>query len=215
MATLIDESKASIETGINRIYKISSSMCRDAFTALKNQDASLAKSVYTLDDEVDHFSFFLLRLLRKAAVNPALANQLALEPVDCLDYQTLIHRIEQVADQASSIAQHIIMIEGRRKRILEPLLEKMYNAGCDALAFYDNAINTFFSKDVKLSIEMIENQIKIEKLDREIASLAFLKEKDTEVICACCSIRDSIKRIAEYAADIAEITINRSFKQAS
>jgi phosphate uptake regulator len=215
VATLIDESKASLETGVNRIYKISSSMCRDAFTALKNQDASLAKSVYTLDDEVDHFSFFLLRLLRKAVVNPALANQLALEPVDCLDYQTLIHRIEQVADQASSIAQHIIMIEGRRKRILESLLEKMYNAGCDALALYDNAINAFFSKDVKLSIEMIENQIKIEKLDREIASLAFLKEKDTEVICACCSIRDSIKRIAEYAADIAEITINRSFKQSS
>jgi len=77
IATLIDESKASIETGINRMYKISSAMCRDTLTALKNQDASLAKSVYTIDDEVDHFSFFLLRLIRRAAVDPTLANQLA------------------------------------------------------------------------------------------------------------------------------------------
>jgi uncharacterized protein with PhoU and TrkA domain len=88
----------------------------------------------------------------------------------------------------------------------------MYAAGCDAVALYDNAVNALFAKDVKGSNEVIENQAKIEKLDREIASLAFLKEKDTEVICACCSIRDSIRRIAEYAVDIAEITIDQSFK---
>lgn len=215
LATLIDESKASIETGINRMYKISSSMCRDALTALKNQDASLAKSVYTLDDEVDHFAFFLLRLLRKSAVHPALANQLSLETIDCLDYQTLVHCMEQVADQASSIAQHIIMIEGRGKKISEPLSEKMYSAGQDVLNLYDKAVNTLLSRDMKIAMEVIETQIKIEKLDQEIAALAFLKEKDTEVICACCSIRDSIKRIADYAADIAEITINRSFKPSS
>jgi len=212
IATLIDESKASIETGINRMYKISSSMCRDALTALKGQDAALAKSVYTIDDEVDHFSFFLLRLLRKAAVDPALANQLALEPIDCLDYQTLVHRIEQVSDQAANIAKHIIMIEGRKRKITKLLLEKMYSAGCDALASYNKAVNALLSNDVKSSDEVIENQARIEKLDQEIASLAFLKEKNTEVICACCSIRDSIQRIAEYAADIAEITVNRSFK---
>lgn len=215
IATLIDESKASIETGINRMYKISSAMCRDTLTALKNQDASLAKSVYTIDDEVDHFSFFLLRLIRRAAVDPTLANQLDLEPIDCLDYQTLVHRIEQVSDQAANIAKHIIMIEGRKRKISKLLLEKMYAAGCDALASYDKAVNALLSNDVKCSDEIIENQAKIEKLDQEIASLAFLKEKDTEVICACCSIRDSIMRIAEYAADIAEITVNRSFKPPS
>jgi len=212
IATLIDESKASIQTGINRMYKISSSMCRDAFTALRNQDAALAKSVFTLDDEVDHFSFFLLRLIRRAAVDSLLANQLALESIDCLDYQTLVHRIEQVADQAANIAKHLIILGGRRKKVSEPLLEKMCVAGCDALASYDKAVNTLLSNDVKFSDEIIESQVQIEKLDQDIAALAFLKEKSTEVICACCSIRDSIQRIAEYAADIAEITINRSYK---
>ncbi|MEM3731539.1 MAG: PhoU domain-containing protein [Candidatus Bathyarchaeia archaeon] len=212
IATLIDETKASVQTGINRMYKISSSMCRDAFTALKNQDAGLAKSVYSLDDEVDHFSFFILRLLRGAAVDPTLANQLGLEPIDCLDYQTLVHRIEQVADQAANIAKHIIMLGGRGKRLSELLSEKMYAAGCDVLASYDKAVNALLSNDVKCADEIIENQLKMGMLDQEIASLAFLKEKSTEVICASCSIRDSILRIAEYAADIAEITIHRSYK---
>ena len=211
IATLIDETKASIQTGINRMYKISSSMCRDALTALKNEDAGLARAVYTLDDEVDQFSFFLLRMLRRAAVDSTLANQLSLEPPDCLDYQTLVHRIEQVADQAANIAKHLIMLEGRRKKVSKPILEKMYVAGCDALASYDKAINALLSKDVTCSDEIIEGQARIEKLDQEIASLAFLKEKSTEVICACCSIRDSIQRMAEYVADIAEITINRFY----
>ncbi|MEM3725464.1 MAG: phosphate uptake regulator PhoU [Candidatus Bathyarchaeia archaeon] len=212
IATLIDESKASIQTGINRMYKISSSMCRDAFTALRNQDAALAKSVYSLDDEVDHFSFFLLRLIRGASVDPALANQLGLEALDCLDYETLVYLIEQVADQAANIAKHIIMLEGRQKQISETLREKMYAAGCDALANFDKAVSAMLSNDVKYSDEIMENQAKMEKLDQEIASLAFLKEKSTEVICACCSMRDSILRIAENSADIAEITILRSYR---
>lgn len=215
IATLIDETKASIETGINRMYKISSSMCRDAFTALKSQDAALAKSVYAIDDEVDYFSFFLLRLVRCAAVDPTLANQLMVETIECLDYQTLIHRIEQVSDQAANIAKNIIIMEGNQKKVSTTLLDKMYSAGCNALALYDNAVKALLAKDVKMANEVIENQAKIEKLDMEIASLAFLREKDTEVICACCSIRDSIQRMAECAIDIAEITIDQSFKISS
>lgn len=212
IVTLIDEAKASVQTGINRMYLISSYMCRDVLVALKNQDEALARSVYTLDDEVDHFSFFLLRLLRRAAVEPTLAGQLAVEPIDCLDYQTLIHRIEQVADQAANIAKHIIMLAGRGRKISEPLLEQMHVAGCAALASYDKAVNSLSLNDLSCSSEVIESQSKIETLDQDIATLAFSKEKSTEVICACCSIRDSIKRIVEYAADIAEITINRSHK---
>jgi hypothetical protein len=79
--------------------------------------------------------------VRRAAVDPTLANQLAVGPIDCLDYQTLIHRIEQVSDQAANVAKHIIMMEGGKKEVSKPLLEKMCLAGCDALTLYDNAVN--------------------------------------------------------------------------
>jgi len=62
--TLLDESKASVMSGIRRMHLISSSMCRDALNSLKNRDAKLARAVYTLDDDVDHFSFFLLSRMR-------------------------------------------------------------------------------------------------------------------------------------------------------
>jgi len=210
--TLIDESKASVVTGIHRMHLLSSSMCHDIFNALKDQDVPRAKAVYSIDDDVDHFSFFLLRLLRSAAVDSALANQLGLEPIDCLDYQAVVHKIEHVADQAANIAKHIIMLNGRKQKIKKTLVDPLYDAGVDALNSYDGAVDAFFSKDVGRSNEIIERQKQAEKLDQELASLTFLKEKNAPIICASCSIRDSIMRIAEYAADLAEITINRFYK---
>jgi phosphate uptake regulator len=215
IATLIDESKASVEAGIKRMYTLSNSMCRDILLALKNNDVELAKTVYTLDDEVDNFSFLLLRLVRKAATNPTLASQFKLDALDCLDFQTFIHRIEQIADQAANIAKSIILLHGKRKKISEQILDKLYSAGNAALELYEKAVISIFSNNVKGSEEVIIGKANLEKLDQEIASLAFLEEKSTEVICACCSIRDSILRMAEFATDIAEIAIDRLYKPSS
>lgn len=212
--TLIDESKASVVSSVRRMHLISSSMCRDAFNSLKDRDATLARVVYTLDDDVDHFSFLLLRLLRSAALDTALANQLKLMPIDCLDYQTLVHLIEHVADHATNIAKNVIMLEGRSQKISVQTLEPMLTAGNTAFTSYNKAVEAFFSERVESSDEIIEEQKRVEEMDSDIASKSFLTEKNALIICATCSIRDSIKRIAEYAADIAEITINRSYKAA-
>ena len=216
IVTLIDESKASVISGIQRMHAVAYSMCRDALNSLKNQDATLAKTVYSLDDDVDHYSFFILRLLRRAALDPALANQLGIEPIDCLDLQTLVQRIEEVADNAANIAKDIIMVTQRGLKISDHLLELMLTAGNSSIKCYDKAVRAFFSKDTDDSDEIIEQEKFIEKLDREIASWAFLHEKKNPVIiCATCSKRESITRIAGYAADIAEITINSSYKPMS
>jgi phosphate uptake regulator len=213
IVTLMNESKASVLSGIQRMHVIANSMCRDVLDSLRNQDGLLAKTVHSLDDDVDHFSFFILRLLRRASLDPTLANQLGLEFIDCLDYQTLVHRIEQVADNATNIAKHIITLNGERLRISNSVLKLMMTAGNDAVDYYGKAVEAFFSNKIVDSHEIIERQSYIEELNRKIATLTFLHEKKKPVIiCATCSIRESIKRIAEYAADVAEMTINRSYK---
>ena len=58
MQTLTDESKAVLEQAIQRMHLISQSMCEDTFSALKGGDLELAKAVFSLDDDVDHFTFF-------------------------------------------------------------------------------------------------------------------------------------------------------------
>jgi phosphate uptake regulator len=213
LQTLSDESKASLEQAIQRMHLIAQSMCEDIFTSLKNRDVALAKAVFSLDDDVDHFSFFLLRLLRTAAQDAALANELRIDPLDCMDHQTLVYRIEHAADYAADIARHIIMLDGAQQRIPDDVSELMVTAGTEAVDLYVKAVNAFFSRDITFSIEIMKKQHRIEKLDQEIAAKAFTgKQKKAELVCAICSIRDNIKRIADCAANIAEIAVNRAFK---
>ena len=212
LQTLTDESQASLEQAIQRMHLISHSMCEDVFTALKNHDISLAKSVFSLYDDVDHFSFFILRILRNAAQDPVLANELRIDPLDCMDYQSLVYRIEHAADYIADIARHIIMLDGANQKIPDDLLELMVNEGMGAVNVYVKAVNAFFSDDVVFSVEIMKRKQNIEELDKEIAAKSFNYKKNPELICAICSIREDIKRIASYAAEIAKVTVNHAFK---
>jgi phosphate uptake regulator len=216
MQALIDESKASLEQAIERMHLISQSMCEEVFTALKNNNLELAKSVFSMDEDVDRFTFFILRLLRNAAQNSVLANELRVDPLDCMDHETLVDSMEHAAHCAADLAKHIIMLYGTKEEIPADIRELMNFAGALAIDMYAKAIATFFSKDDQAAVEILKNQQKVELLDEDIASKAFTgKQKDARLVCAICSIRDNIKRIADSAADIAKISINRAFKAAT
>ncbi len=213
--TLIDETKASLELAIQRMHLICHSMCRDILDSLKRRDVILAKSVFSLDDDVDHFSFFLLRLLRDAARDSILANQLDIDPLDCMDYQTLVYRVEHAADHATNIARQLIILDGSRLKIPDELLALLFSAGTEAVDLYSKALAAFFSKNVVDSVAIMDQEKKIEELDREIASKTFMtRQKNALIVCMVCSIRGSIKGIAECAMNIAETAINRAYKMA-
>jgi len=211
--TLIDETKASIDSAVRRMHAIAFSMCRDVLNLLRNRDVALAKVVYSSDNDVDHFSFFILRLIRSVILNPELTNYLGLEIIDCPDYQTLVHRIEQVADRAANIAECLIILEGAKQTIPDPVLELILEAGNEVFNAYDRAVKAFFSEDVAEANKIIELRQRIEKLDQEIASKFFLRQtRNVTLCCSVCSIRDNIRETVEHIVDIAEITVDRSFK---
>jgi phosphate uptake regulator len=213
---LMDESKASLEQAIQRMHMISRSMCEGAMNALKNDDMALAKSVFSLDDDVDHFAFLILRILRNAAQDPMLANEIHVDPLDCMDHQTLIYRMEYASDYAADIARHLIMLNGTGQKIPEEVLALMITGGTEAVDLYVEAVEAFFAKDVSAAVEIMKHEQRMDRIEIEIASKAFTgSQKSAELVCAICSIRDNIKRISHCAFSIAEIAVNRAFKMAS
>ncbi len=210
--TLMDETKADLKQTIQRLHMISQSMGEDAIKSLKNKDIALAKAVFSLDDDVYHFVYFLIRVLRNAIQDSILANEFRIDPLECMDYQTLVYMMRDVADNSAEVARHVIMLGGIQQDIPENVLELMFIAGNEALNLYVKAVDTFFSKNVSESVVIIRQREEIAKLDQEIAARAFAeKQKNEQLVCAICSVRDSIKRIADCAAGIARIAINREF----
>ena len=78
---------------------------------------------------------------------------------------------------------------------------------------FDTAVKSFLSKDVSYSNGIIDKQTEIEELRKKILSLQLSsKTEDISVIYPISSIRDSVEKIGEYAADIAELTIDRTYR---
>jgi Na+/phosphate symporter len=211
--SLMDESKASLEQAVQRMHLIASSMVEGAINSLQTGDIELSKSVMALDEDVDHFAFFILRILRDAAQNPTLANELHVDPLDCMDHQILVYRMEYAADYAADIARHIIMLNGAKQKIPDDVLAIMITTGREVLGLFVKGIATFFAKDIATAVEIMKYRPKMDKAEVEIATKSFTgPPKNSDLVCGICSTRDDIKRICHCAFAMAEMTVNRAFK---
>jgi phosphate uptake regulator len=214
--SISDESKASLQQAVQRMHLISRSMCEGAFNALKNNDVALAKSSFSLDDDVDHFAFFIVRILRTAGQDPHLAKELHVDPIDCMDHQMLVTHVEHASDYATDINRHIIMLHGAKQTIPDDVIALMVSAGAEVTDLYVKAVEAFFTKDVTAAVNIMKYRQRMEKLDVDITSRSFTgPQKSAELVCGICSIRDNIKRIAHCTFNIAETAVNRAFKPAS
>ncbi len=144
-----------------------------------------------------------------------LANELHVDPLDCMDHQMLVYRMEYASDYAADIARHIIMLNGTKQKIPDDVLALMISAGTEVADLYVRAVSAFFAKDVAAAVEIMKYKQKMEKVEVDIASKSFTgPPKNAELVCGICSIRDNIKRISHCAFSIAEIAVNRAFKVA-
>jgi phosphate uptake regulator len=213
LQTLIDETKISVTTSIERIHLITYAMCRDILKIIINWDRELALSVASIEEDVDQLRFFLLRMIRGAAISPSLGRQLGLDPLDCLDYQTLVHRIERIADHNASIAHCLVHIIENGIGLPGDMLEILTKTAEMAFDSYNQAVEGFMSKDIYPMNDIIDKQRQVESLLDNLTPLPLFRESaETSILVNIITIRESIKKISHYASDIAELTIDRAYK---
>ena len=209
----LDESMDSIFSGVERMHTITCSMCADVIESIKNRDKKLAEAVLTFENDVDQFMYFLLRLIRMATQNSSIAHKLGLDMLDCLDVQTLVHRIEKIADHVNNIAINLLPIFDRVGDEQSGVLSILSEAAEIAFNSYARAFDSFILRDITNVDEIIDNQKDVDELIYLITPLPFsgkLSERDN--LCPICSIRESVSRISEYSGDIAELALDRALR---
>jgi phosphate uptake regulator len=213
LEALIDDDRASVLSGVERIHLITYSMFRDTIKALKNGDKTLAESVLPLENDVDQLMFFLMRLIRSCALDLSLGNRLGLDSLDCLDYQNLVQSIERVADHISTMAKSIVELVASGVKLTGNVSESLIKAAEVAFSSYDLAVRCFQSSNVEPTNEIIDSELIINNLCGELTPMPMMDgDKSTSALSYVVSIRESIKRISQYASDVAEMTIDRTYK---
>ena len=190
---------------LRREYSIASSMHRDAFTALVESDAQLAKNVIARDNEVNRLYFLLVRILRTVIQNPSLSEKLGILPIDCLDYRLIASFVEAIGDQSVQVAESAIRLEGVSvMKELAQLLLKVHRIAFDA---HENALKAVFSRDVTVAEAVRNKQQALADGCDQIE--AFLRSQTFELAPHVLAASSSMSRIYDYSVDIADLVMHK------
>ena len=209
LQVLLSLPELSVNTAIRRMYLIASSMHKEAMIALTELNVELAKEVINSDDEVDRFSLYVSRNLVMASQNGRILREMKLKKAsDCLSYRAAVKSIERAADHATGLAEKSMKLKEKIPKEIMQKIEKMSNLSLAVLA---DSVEALLRRDYSLADRTVDNAQNIYGLENDVLS-AMEKEKVQDPGNVKLVLED-IRRIAEYASDIAEAAINETIDE--
>jgi phosphate uptake regulator len=210
MKVLLSYPDLSVESALRRMCIITSSMHKDAMTALKDLDAELAREVIYMDDEVDRFSLYIIRQLKATVENPHTLKEIGLATArDCLGYRLITKSVERTADHAVQIAENVLTL---KKPLESELFKQIESMSASAIAIFNETIDTLFTNNFQRANVNVQKAKQIAMRRTELMD-SILERTDIEGTSHLSIIVESITRTAEYASDIAEVVLNLNIEQ--
>lgn len=208
---LVNLLELSVDGAFKRMIHLAKSMSSDAILAVKENNRDLAQEVINTDDEVDRFGFYIIRQLKIAIQNEHMLKEMGFRNArNCLGYRLVVKNIERTGDHAAFVAKDILEF---KKPVKREILEKIQEMNQFCLSMLDDSCLALFKEDyaqAENTIEKTEHIVKFEKRIRD----ALKSLKDDEEIYRVRRMTENIKRISEYASDIAEIVLNMNIEKA-
>jgi phosphate uptake regulator len=196
----------TFDVALKRMYLMAANMHREAIEALKKADADYGEEVVRMDDEVDRFSLYVMRTLIMAIQNSSMLYDVGLErPSDCLNYRTVISRIERIADHAALIAKRIKFL---KESLDVKTLKEIESLSAEALYCFENSITALTKKDHVLAEKVSSSIIKVVEKEKEL--IYGMKESKNSTVIRF--VLEDIRRTAEYSSDIIEVVINETIQ---
>lgn len=212
LQVLLSYPELSVKDALRRMSIIAASMHREALEALSVEDTNLSREIISMDDEVDRFSLYIIRLLKVAVVDRHILKESGLNtPRQCLGYRLITKSIERMADHAVKIAQNRLALI--LSIVDDAILEELRTLSDSAMSVFENAVDSLFNEDYEEADEVLENATETRQMEA-IVLQKIIKHSSLEDLPSLRLIVESILRTAEYGTDIAEIVLNMTVKDA-
>jgi len=207
---LINLFELSVDGALKRMLIIAKSMQNDALLAHEEANFDLAKEVINSDDEVDRFSFYIIRQLKIAIQNEHMLKDMGIENArSCLGYRLIVKNIERVGDHATDIVKDLLEF---KKPIKKSVLDTIHEMNNFALSVLDDACLSLFKRDFVQAELTVERTADITKYEKKMLE-STKSLRDDEEIYRVRRMGENIRRISEYASDIAEIVMNMTIEK--
>nr|WP_082087351.1 phosphate uptake regulator PhoU [Methanococcoides methylutens] len=207
---LLNPSEVSIKKSVRRMFLIANSMLNDAMQALKDHDLDLALDVIERDDEVDRLYLLISKQFRTVLRGSRLPDTSETTIDEYHDLRLSASSLERIADHALKIAKTAATLD---TPIPEDTMELIESSCTTSSAMVEDAIDALYNQNTDLANQVIEKvdgtKTRINELNASLLDL-----NSPEAIVALGTVADSIDRIGEYGANIAEFAINLSMAMA-
>jgi phosphate uptake regulator len=201
LQVLLDHRSISLSNAIERLIKLTSSVLRDVCSALSRINVALANEIIREDDSIDRIYFYAVRLINYMAMGRCeLAGNI--EPVDLITYRSLGKLVERIGDHAINIAKNILELGEVRPELKEASEICTYVHG-----IFEKAINAFLSRN-PVAVDDIAVEVEVLKARERSLLERALKTLSTRELIALRLILESIRRVAEYSRDVAELALD-------
>jgi len=207
---LINLVELSIDGAFKRMLHLSKSMQNDALLALRENNKELAQEVLNSDDDVDRFSFYIVRQLTIAIENTHMLEEMGFANArDCMGYRIVVKNIERLADHAVSLSQDILDFEDPIPGKIIDRIQEMSNFSLNVV---DDTCLALFKNDYAGAEKAIAESHNISKYEKKVIDL--LKTvKNEETVFRVRRIVENVRRISEYASDIGEVVLNMNVEK--
>lgn len=201
---LLNPTEMPFKSTIKRMHLVVKSMHEDSINALETGNRKIAEEIVPRDNDVDRLHWLVARQHNIILENISLAKKMGITIEITSTYYLISRIIERIGDHVVRTAENIISLTD--KSLDKRITDKIKSASELALNIVNKSIGSFFRKDIRASNKNIEETKKIESICEDISELALTQKGKTAISIGY--IVESIRRIAEYAEDISETSIN-------
>lgn len=206
LTNLIDAENVDVRKSALRLRLVMLGMHRDAMTAVLDEDATLAQRVVDRDSEADKLFAMVTRHFRRALTNLHEVEKLAYGRDELFEYYYACRQFERVADHAEKIAQFTlnpdVTVPDRFEERLDSLASrsrKVVDNAADVIladAGIESAHTALTERDAMTD--------ELQALDRDLYG-----HDDPAEAYVVGLLVDSIRRTAEYGANVASIALQQ------
>lgn len=201
---LLNPSEMPIIHTLSRMSVIVTKMHQDALFALKENNEDLAENVMSRDNDVDRLHWLIARQTNLILNDINLSRKMNISSESVVHLFLTSRIIERVGDHANKIAGCINKLSGRK--IPEEIMMQIEEVSINSIKIFNSSMESFFSDDIIKANQSIMDSKNID----DKCKLINAESMTCEALIAIniVNISDSVRRVADYSADICENVIN-------
>ena len=200
---LMDQGEIKPAKSVERMKVLVRNMLNDVLDALQERDVTALDQMADRDREVDRLDWLISRQVNIHQKDITISRRMGMDLCEISRCGTVSRSIERIGDHAVLLASNLRpLIEGETTVVDERIL----STGREVVTLFTDSVATWSGKNMDAANRCIERGSTLVRRSKEIVDLD--DDLDEKTAMAAELISSSVKRVAEYSMDIAEIAIN-------